>query len=159
MLQENFLLFGVQFFLFLQEISLQGVNLLEELVEPKVGLPLILKKSVEVDLQKVNLVLDVVAPFDHHIVQLDKYFVQTLNVLIVGLNMEHSPTLIKLSEFVPQLIKLVDFIYPQGLEFFTCSCHLFVQNLTFSYKILELFVVNQVVVIERNLDQSCLGLC
>ena len=118
-------------------------------MKTKIRLSLVFEKSIEIDFQKFNLILDVIPPFNHHIIQLYKYFIKVLDIFILCFIIKNPTALIQLSKFITQFIKLIDFIYPESLEFLTCSCHFFVQHFTFSHKILEVFVICQVMITER----------
>ena len=70
---KDLLLLGIKLLFHHQEVLLHCVDLLEVLMEPHVGLSRVLEEGVEVDLQQIHLILDVVSPLDHHVVQFYVY--------------------------------------------------------------------------------------
>ena len=68
MQHEYFFLLAIQFFFHHQEVLLNFIDFLKKLMKAHIRLSGILEKSIEVDLQQIDLIFYVVAPLDHHVV-------------------------------------------------------------------------------------------
>lgn len=158
MLDKYLLLSLVKVLLQSQKFPFHLVYLRESLMKTGIGLSLVFEESVEVDLEQLYFVFDVVSPLNHHVVELDENLVQALYVLVLGLSLETSSSLIKLGKFISQVVKLIDLVDSLSLEPLACSSYFLVQDLALLHKAFQLFVVCTVSITEGHMDQASLSL-
>ena len=158
MLKKYLLLPLIEILLQFQKLCFHFVHLCKSLMKTRIGLSLVFEESVEVDLEQLYLVFDVVSPLNHHVIELNKNLVQVLDVLVLGLSLETSSSLIELGKFISQVVKLINLVNPLSLEPLACPRYFLVKDLTLLDKTFEFSVVCAISITEGDMDKASLSL-
>jgi hypothetical protein len=126
MRQEDFFFLCIQLAFSFQKNLLYFFNLLDTLMEPHVALSCVLEEGVEVDLEQIDFVLHVVAPFDHHVVELYVDFVEVVDVVVFCCRVETFAGFVQFCKLVAELVELIYLVDSLGLETLAGSGYFFV---------------------------------